>query len=61
MATTETTGTMKYKDASGNVIAMMPKTKVSQVDGLEAALADAKTYTDSAIQSAIQNTWEASY
>lgn len=39
MATTEKTGTMKYKDSAGNVYAMLPKTKMSQVDGLSDALA----------------------
>lgn len=116
MATTEKTGTMKHKDKAGNVYAMLPKTKVSQVDGLSDALAGkaASSHThdaastsaagfmsstdkskldgiasgankttvdsamsttstnpvqnkvvaaaiDSAIQTAIQNTWEASY
>lgn len=117
MANTEKSGALKYKDGSGNVTTMYPKTKIANVDGLQAALngkaasshshtknqisdfptsmpasdvyswakksskptytasevgadksgaaaqalSDAKAYTDSAIQAAIQNTWEASY
>lgn len=50
MATTEKTGTMKYKDSAGNVTTMYPKTKMSQVDGLSDALAGkaASSHTHSA-------------
>lgn len=117
MANTEKSGALRYKDGSGNVITMYPKTKIANVDELQAelngkaasshthtknqisdfptsmpasdvkdwakadvkptytasevgadasgaadsALTNAKAYTDSAIQTAIQNTWEASY
>lgn len=116
MANTEKSGALKYKDGSGNVITMYPKTKIANVDELQAALdgkaASSHTHSaasagaagfmssadkskldgiasgankitvdsamsttstnpvqnkvvaaaiDSAIQTAIQNTWEASY
>ena len=74
MAVTEKSGTLKYKDGAGNVTEMYPATKMENVEGLNTALAgketsgaaaqalaDAKTYADSAIQTAIQNTWEANY
>lgn len=50
MATTEKNGTMKYKDGAGNVTAMYPKTKMSQVEGLSNALAGkaASSHTHSA-------------
>ena len=44
MATTEKNGTMKYKDSAGNVTAMYPKTKVSQVDGLNEAIEEVKPF-----------------
>lgn len=44
MATTEKNGTMKYKDSAGNVTAMYPKTKMSQVEGLNAAIEEAKPF-----------------
>lgn len=44
MATTEKNGTMKYKDGAGNVTTMYPKTKMSQVDGLSAAIEEAKPF-----------------
>ena len=44
MATTEKTGTMKYKDSAGNVTAMYPKTNVSQVDGLNEAIEEVKPF-----------------
>ena len=106
MANAEKNGYMKYKDGSGNVTTMYPKTKIANVDGLQSELngkaasshthtknqisdfptsmpasdvkawakadtkptytasevgATTKDYVDSAIQTAIQNTWEASY
>lgn len=44
MATTEKNGTMKYKDGAGNVTTMYPKTKMNQVDGLSAAIEEAKPF-----------------
>lgn len=44
MATTEKTGTMKYKDGAGNVTTMYPKTKMSQVDGLSDAIEEVKPF-----------------
>lgn len=44
MATTEKTGMMKYKDSAGNVTTMYPKTKVSQVDGLNEAIEAVKPF-----------------
>lgn len=44
MATTEKNGTMKYKDGAGNVTTMYPKTKMSQVDGLSAAIEETKPF-----------------
>lgn len=41
MANVEKSGTMKYKDKSGNMTTMYPKTKVANVEGLEEKLADA--------------------
>lgn len=38
MANTEKSGALKYKDKAGNVITMYPKTKIANVDGLQAAL-----------------------
>lgn len=117
MANTEKSGALRYKNEAGVVMTMYPKTKIANVDGLQAALngkaasshthtknqisdfptsmpasdvyswakksskptytasevgadesgaaaqalSDAKTYVNSAIQTAIQNTWEASY
>ena len=50
MATTEKNGTMKYKDGAGNVTAMYPKTKMSQVDGLSAAIEEAKPFVVTVLQ-----------
>lgn len=50
MATTEKTGTMKYKDGAGNVTTMYPKTKMSQVDGLNAAIEEAKPFVVTVLQ-----------
>jgi len=106
MAVNENSGTMKYKDGSGNINVLYPITKAANVEGLDYALAGkansththtksqisdfpssmpasdvsawakaaskptytaaevgatTQAYVDSAIQSAIQNTWEASY
>lgn len=44
MATTEKTGMMKYKDSAGNVTTMYPKTKASQVDGLNEAIEEVKPF-----------------
>lgn len=44
MANVEKSGTMKYKDKSGNMTTMYPKTKVANVEGLSDALAAAKTF-----------------
>lgn len=44
MATTEKTGTMKYKDSAGNVTTMYPKTKTSQVEGLSDAIEEVKPF-----------------
>lgn len=44
MATTEKNGMMKYKDSAGNVTTMYPKTKVSQVDGLNEAIEEVKSF-----------------
>lgn len=49
MAVIEKSGLMKYKDKSGNTYTAA---KVG---------ATTQAYIDSAIQSTIQNTWEASY
>lgn len=62
MANVEKSGYMKYKDKSGNMTTMYPKTKVANVEGLETALAgkensgaaatalsNAKAYTDQKI------------
>lgn len=50
MATTEKNGTMKYKDGAGNVTAMYPKTKMSQVDGLSAAIEETKPFVVTVLQ-----------
>lgn len=62
MANVEKSGYMKYKDKSGNMTTMYPKTKVANVEGLSdelagketsgaaaTALSDAKAYTDQKI------------
>lgn len=62
MANVEKSGYVKYKDKSGNMTTMYPKTTVANVEGLETALAgketsgaaatalsDAKAYTDQKI------------
>ena len=50
MATTEKNGTMKYKDGAGNVTTMYPKTKMSQVDGLSAAIEETKPFVVTVLQ-----------
>lgn len=42
MANVEKSGYMKYKDKSGNMTTMYPKTKVANVEGLSKALIDAQ-------------------
>lgn len=44
MAITEKNGTMKYKDSAGNLTIMYPKTRTSQVEGLDAAIEEAKPF-----------------
>lgn len=44
MAITEKNGTMKYKDSAGNLTIMYPKTRTSQVEGLDAAIDEAKSF-----------------
>ena len=45
MPIVEESGLMKYKDAAGNTTIMYPITTMENVDGVEEALAEVKTYT----------------
>ena len=55
MANVEKSGTMKYKDKSGNMTTMYPKTKVANVEGLSAELDKKAPLTHSHTKSQISD------